>query len=220
PLDEEVEFLLNHAARYLVKDPTPGDVLSVFAGLRPLVGTASGEGGTAEISREHTLLISPSGLVTITGGKWTTYRKMAEETIDKAAVIAGVEERPCVSRSLQLHGYHPASEALGQFREYGSNAEALVDVLREDIRFAKDLHANLPYVAGEVLWAVRHEMARTVEDVLSRRTRALVLDARASMEAAPLVASLLAEELGHDDQWVHEQIAAYNELAKGYVLGR
>ncbi len=217
-LDEEIEFLLRHAAKYLVKDPTPADVLSVFAGLRPLVGNPEGEGGTAGISREHVLMISNSGLITIAGGKWTTYRKMGEDTIDKAALIAGLDERPSVTATLRLHGYHPASEALGQFREYGSDAELLVGLLREDLRYAEPLHENLPFLNGEVVWAARHELARTVEDVLSRRTRSLLLDARASIEAAPIVATLLAEELGHAKEWADNQVAEYTSLAQGYLI--
>jgi len=218
PLEEEIEFLLRHAAKYLVKDPTPADVLSIFAGLRPLVGNPADEGGTAGISREHALLISKSGLVTITGGKWTTYRKMGEDTIDKAAVVAGLDERPSVTNTLHLHGYHPASEALGQFREYGSDAEQLVELLKEDLSYAEPLHPNLPFLVGEIVWAARHEMARTVEDVLSRRTRSLLLDAQASIEAAPFVAALLAETLGHGEAWVEEQVEAYTELAEGYLI--
>lgn len=218
PLEEELDFLLRHAAKYLVKDPTPDDVLSTFAGLRPLVGNAEGEEGTAGISREHTLLISQTGLVTITGGKWTTYRRMAEDTIDKAAIIAGLDEKPSTTESLQLHGYHAASEALGQFREYGSDAAQLVSLLKEDLRYAAPLHPNLPFLVGEIVWAVRYELARTVEDALSRRTRSLLLDARASIEVAPHVAELLAEELGYDEAWAEQQVKTYTALAKRYLI--
>ncbi|MCH7638502.1 MAG: glycerol-3-phosphate dehydrogenase/oxidase [Bacteroidetes bacterium] len=218
PLEEELDFLLRHAAKYLVKDPTPADVLSTFAGLRPLVGNPGDEDGTADISREHALLISKTGLITITGGKWTTYRKMGEETIDKAAVIAALEERPSVTEELRLHGYHAASEALGQFREYGSDAEQLVELLKEDLRYAEPLHPKLPFLTGEIVWAARHEMARTVEDVLSRRTRSLLLDARASIEAAPAAAALLAEVLEQDEAWADEQVEAYSDLAEGYLI--
>ncbi len=218
-LDEEIEFLLRHASRYLVKDPTPADVLSIFAGLRPLVGNAAGDSGTAAISREHALLISNNGLVTITGGKWTTYRKMGEDTIDKAAVVAGLDERPSVTSTLRLHGYHPASEALGNLREYGTDAAQLVELLKEDRYFAELLHPNLPFLVGEIVWAARHEMARTVEDALSRRTRSLLLDARASIEAAPAVARLLSETLGRDEDWEVEQVAEYTALAMRYVIG-
>ena len=219
PLAEEVAFLLRHAARYLTRDPTPADVLSVFAGLRPLVGKAEGEatGGTAALSREHALVIAPSGLVTITGGKWTTYRKMAEDTVDQAAALAGLDERPSVTRALRLHGYHEDAASFGPLRAYGADAPALRALMDED-GLAAPLHPAFPVVGAEVVWAARHEMARQVEDVLARRTRALLLDARASMEAAPAAAALLARELGRDDAWAEAQVAAYREVAQGYLI--
>jgi glycerol-3-phosphate dehydrogenase len=217
PLEEEVLFLLEHTARYLTRDPEPEDVLSVFAGLRPLVGGGD-DGDTASISRDHTLHIAPSGLVTITGGKWTTYRKMAQDTIDQAATVADLEDRECVTATLPIHGFHRNTEAFGALAEYGSDAPELQALIREDARYAAPLHAGHPVVAGQVVWAVRHEAARTVEDVLSRRTRMLLLDARASIEMAPGVAALLAEELGRDKIWIEAQVEAYTELALGYLI--
>ncbi len=217
PLDEEWDFLLTHAARYLSKDPTPADVLSTFAGLRPLVGNGQ-NGGTASLSRDHTLHIDRSGLVTITGGKWTTYRKMAEDTIDSAAVVAQLEERPSVTKDLRLHGWHDDDASLGDLAGYGADAEALRHVLAEQPGWDQPLHPKLPYRRGEAVWAARREMARTVEDVLARRTRALLLDARASIEAAPIVAALLAQELGRDAAWEKAQVAAFETLAAGYLL--
>ena len=184
PLAEELDFLLSHTARYLTQDPRPEDVLSAFAGLRPLVAMGNGE-NTAAISRDHTLNISRSGLVTITGGKWTTYRRMGEDTIDHALVLAQLEERPSVSQKLPIHGYHRNPGIFGDLTSYGSDAPAVKDVFEEDPRFGKPLHPEMSTRAGEVIWAVRHEMARTVEDFLSRRTRTLLLDARKSMEMAP-----------------------------------
>ncbi len=217
PLDEEWDFLLTHAARYLSKDPTPADVLSTFAGLRPLVGNGQ-NGGTASLSRDHTLHIDRSGLVTITGGKWTTYRKMAEDTIDSAAVVAQLEERPSVTKDLRLHGWHDDAASLGALAVYGADAPAVGAVLAEQPGWDQPLHPKLPYRRGEAVWAARREMARTVEDVLARRTRALLLDARASIEAAPIVAALLAQELGRDAAWEKAQVAAFETLAAGYLL--
>ena len=217
PLKEELDFLLEHAARYLTKDPAPDDVLSAFAGLRPLVSLSHDE-NTAAISRDHTVHISRSGLVTITGGKWTTYRKMAEDTIDQAAMLAHLDERPSVTATLNIHGYHNHPEQFGPLAVYGADAPAVQKVCREEPSYGKLLHPALPTRAGEVIWAVRHEMARTVEDVLSRRCRALLLNARAAMAMAPQVAGLMARELGKGSDWQDEQVAAFNELAAGYLV--
>lgn len=217
PLPEEIDFLLTHAARYLTRDPSPADVLSVFAGLRPLINTG-GSQETAALSRDHALLIANSGLVTITGGKWTTYRKMGEDTVNAAAPLAGLEERRSLTGHLRIHGWQEGTAPEDPWSVYGSDAVELKRLASEDPSLEKPLHPNLPYRACEVVWAARREWARSVEDVLARRTRALLLDARASMECAPAVAALLAGELGHDEVWQKEQVTAYCALAKGYLL--
>jgi len=217
PLQEELDFLLAHAARYLTKDPNPADILSMFAGLRPLVSMGEKE-NTAAISRDHTLHISNSGLITITGGKWTTYRKMAEDTVDQAAVVAHLYEQPCATKDLNIHGFHRNAAKFGALAVYGSDARGLQDLIRQDPAYAVPLHPNLNTVLGEVVWSVRHEMARTVEDFLARRTRALLLDARASMEAAPQVAACMAAELGRDEVWQQDQVARYRDLAQRYLM--
>jgi glycerol-3-phosphate dehydrogenase len=218
PLPEEIDFLLEHAAQYLVRDPTRADVRSTFAGLRPLVGGEEQGSSTSALSRDHTLSISGSGLVTITGGKWTTYRKMAEDTIDHAATVAELDDRPCGTRTLHIHGYHEEAEQFGPLAAYGSDAPAIDALIRSEPRFGEVLH-DAPLVrAGEVVWAVRNEMARTAEDFLSRRTRLLLLDARAAIAAAPRVAALMAAELGRDERWRSEQVDVFRELARGYLL--
>ncbi|HYO13230.1 MAG TPA: glycerol-3-phosphate dehydrogenase/oxidase [Thermoanaerobaculia bacterium] len=217
PLPQEVEFLLTHAARYLTRDPAPGDVLSCFAGLRPLV-RASKAAKTAALSRDHAILVSPSGLVTITGGKWTTYRRMGEDVVSQAALVAGLDERPSRSADLHLHGWVESPNPRHPWVEHGADAPALARLAAEAPGWDEPLHVNLPYRICEVVWAARHEMGRTVEDVLARRTRALLLDARASAEIAPRVAEILAAELGRDEAWQHRQVEEYRELAKGYVL--
>ena len=218
PLAEELDFVLRHAARYLTKDPTPADVRSAFAGLRPLVGSPDEEGGTAALSRDHTLHISATGLVTITGGKWTTYRKMAEDTIDQAATLAGLPDRPSPTKTLSIHGAHAHASTFGALQAYGSDAPAIQALTRADPALAERLHPRRPTLAAQVVWAARAEMARSVEDVLSRRTRELLLDARVSMEMAPRVAELLAVELGRDEAWQAEQVEAYRSLARGYLI--
>ncbi len=217
PLAEETEFLLVHAARYLTKDPRPEDVLSVFTGIRPLVVSAAEE-NTSALSRDHTLHISQQGLVTITGGKWTTYRRMAEDTVNQASLLAGLETRPCTTTHQRIHGYHVDPARFGDLHFYGSDAVALEGLIHSESRHGVRLHPNLPVRAGQVAWAVRHEMARTVEDFLSRRVRALLLDARASIEMAPAVAGIMAAELGRDKDWEEEQVRAYTKLAGGYIL--
>ena len=219
PLDEEVDFLLAHAARYLAHDPTRADVLSVFAGLRPLVRPAD-ERDTASISRDHTLTTSASGLVTITGGKWTTYRRMAQDTVDQAIVVGGLDPAPCTTETLDLHGHVGQTTAPSFVARSLYGAEApLIDALEDERpELARPLDDALPYRMSEIVWGVRHEMARTLEDSLSRRTRALLLDARAALRAAPAVAAVMAAELGRDEAWQRAQLAQFAELAAVYRL--
>ena len=217
PTHEELRYLLDHAGRYLARAPRPQDVRSVFAGLRPLVGKR-GTADTSDLSRDHTLRVSPRGLVTVTGGKWTTYRQMAEDAVDRAADVAGLDARPPATKDLRLHGFHESADAFGPLRRYGADAPALQRLMRERPALADPLHRDLPFCKAEVVWAARHEMARTVEDVLARRTRALLLDARAAIEAAPATARLLADELGRDDDWIQSQVRAFEKLAEGYAM--
>lgn len=216
-LPEEIDFMLKHAARYLNKTPTSKDVLSVFAGLRPLV-SATDEKNTATISREHTLHISQRGLVTITGGKWTTYRKMAVDTIDAAVKQAQLASSVSRTKDLPIHGFCKDADQYGHLAVYGSDAPAIQTLLQENPAYRLPLHSALPYLAGEVVWAVRYEMARTVEDVLSRRTRALPLNARASIEMAPKVAELMAAELGLSKTWQKNQVESFQKLARNYLI--
>jgi glycerol-3-phosphate dehydrogenase len=218
PLEEEVEFLLVHAARYLTKDPKRSDVLSAFAGLRPLVASHGGDGDTSHISREHTITVARSGLLTIAGGKWTTYRKMAEDVVDAAATLADLDLRECVTRSLNIHGYHVHADRFGSLAAYGSDAIEVQQLVDSNAELAASIHPRLDALVAEVVWAVREEMARTVDDFLARRTRSLILDARAASEAAPLVAATMAGELGRGPEWARAETEAFQTLAQGYLL--
>jgi glycerol-3-phosphate dehydrogenase len=216
-LDEEVDFILETAGLYLEKKPSREDVLSVYAGVRPLAKAGDGA-NTAALSRDHVIHIDKSGLLTITGGKWTTYRNMAQGAVDQAATLADLPEKPCLTRNLNIHGFHPNADKFNSLSFYGSDAPAILKLADYDSTLGERLDAELPYIAAEVVWAVREEMARTVEDVLARRTRALFLNARAAIRMAPIVASILAKELGRDDKWSADQVAAFVQIAHGYQV--
>jgi len=219
PLHEEVAFLVEHAGRYLERAPRPGDILSTFAGLRPLLRGRIGS-PTKKLSREHAVLVSDSGLVTITGGKWTTYRRMAIDAVDHAIRVGGLVGRPSETDLRKLHGYQEGvDDDQGPLGVYGSDASHVAALCQERPEWNQPLHPTFPYLSGEVIWACRHEAARTVEDVLARRTRALFLDARASAEAAPQVAALLAAELNREPAWQQIQVAEFRKLAAGYLPG-
>jgi glycerol-3-phosphate dehydrogenase len=219
--EEEIDFVLATAGQYLTKAPTRKDVLSVFAGIRPLVRSTNAAGNsvnTASLSRDHVIHIDRSGLVTICGGKWTTYRHMAEDCVDQAATLAQLPERPCVTHHLHIHGFHADAKDFGSLSVYGSDARQMRELISWDITLGEKLHAALPYIKAEVVWATRHEMARTVEDILARRTRALFLNARAAVEMAPKVADLMAAELGWDTAHRAKQLATFLQVASNYTL--
>jgi len=215
-LPEEIDFILETAGMYLQKAPSREDILSVFTGIRPLVG-ARDDQNTASLSRDHTIIIANSGLLTIAGGKWTTYRQMAEDCVNHAATLAGLDARPCATARLNIHGYHKSPEKFGSLALYGSDAPALQDLLRADSQRREAIHPDLSALCGEVVWAVRFEAARTIDDFLARRTRSLFLNARAAMQAAPRVAALMAAELGYDKQWEYDQVAGFRDIGAGYL---
>ncbi len=215
-LDEEIDFLLTHAARYLTNDPSKNDIRSIFVGLRPLVIEADAK-NTAAISREHTINISRSGLVSIAGGKWTTYRKMAEDVVDQIILLGDLEPMSSLTENLQIYGYHQHANIFGEFERYGSAATSLQMLLDEKPNYRNKLHPNYFHVEGEVIWAVRNEMARGIEDFLARRTRLLFLDVRVSLKIAPKVAELMANELGYSNEWRHLELLNYSKLAHHYL---
>lgn len=218
PLEEEIDFVLETVGRYLTRKPNRADVLSMYAGLRPLAKQREGQ-RTAEISRGHRVLIADSGLVSLIGGKWTTYRSMTEDVLDQAVARFGLKTGPCITADLPIHGKPVTpSSATDHLACYGSDAEVIRAMIAADPAMGERLHPSFPYTLAEVLFAVRHEMACTVEDVLARRVRLLFLDATAALEAAPKVAALMARELGKDEAWVAEQLAAFAALTAGYRM--
>jgi len=217
PLPEEVDFILENVARYMAKDPSRSDVLSVFAGLRPLVSGVEDE-DTAKLSRDHTVLVSESGLVTVTGGKWTTYRKMAQDVVNQAALVAGLVEQTCGTESLRIHGWLKQIDRDDPLHVYGSDGPAIRELARSNRRLGEPFDERLPVTGATVVWAAQHEMARTVEDVLARRTRSLLLDAQASIDIAPEVARLLAKQLRKSRKWQKQQVEAFTEVASGYKV--
>ena len=221
-MPDEVEFILRNANRYLSKDPSHSDVKSVFAGQRPLVHPGGTGGSTKSISRNHEVFVSTSGVVTIVGGKWTTYRKMAEDTMKHVVAVGGLEERPCVTESLRVHGSmdrdDPGLPAHDPERMYGSDATIVSGIAADDPELARSLHEELPYTGAEIVFAARHEMAGNLDDALSRRTRCTLLDAAAAIEVAPRAASIMAAELGHDQTWIDAEVREFTALADGYRL--
>ncbi len=216
--EEEIAFLLETAAQYLHEDPTRDDVKAVFTGIRPLVRATEGA-STAQLSRDHTIHVGPTGLLTICGGKWTTYRKMAEDCVDHAIQLGGLDERTCITRTLNIHGYHRNASRFGALAGYGSDAPALKAMIRAEPALGEALSDALPVVAAQVVWGVREEMARTLDDMLARRTRALQLDARAALAMAAPVASIMARELGRDAAWEQEELARFEVIAAAHLPG-
>lgn len=218
-LEEEVEFILNTAGRYLDKKPTRADVLSVFAGLRPLAAPQGDGQSTKEISRNHKIIVSNAGLVTITGGKWTTYRRMAEDTVNRAVSIAKLPKRECTTKTFRIHGYvEGGGDRSSHLYVYGTDREQLEQLMKSDSSLAEKLVEGYAYTKAEVVWAVQRELARRVDDVLARRSRILFVDARAAIKAAPVVAEVMAKELGYGQDWIDAQVSEFTVLANGYIL--
>ncbi len=217
-MEDEVQFILETAAEYLVKKPERSDVLSVFAGLRPLAAPEKEGGATKEISRGHKIIVSLSGLVTVTGGKWTTYRKMAQDAVDKATMVAGLEEEQCKTESLSIHGYLQQYDESDPFSMYGADALQIQEMITQNPSLGEPLCEAFSFCAAEVLWICQNEMVCTLEDLLARRFRALLLDARGSVTLSEKVAPIMAESLGHDRDWATQQLQEYVQLAEGYVL--
>ena len=215
-MKEEVDFIMQHISRYLGKDPSYADIRSVFAGLRPLVKSNSKI--TSAISRDHHISISDSELISITGGKWTTYRKMAEDVMEIAMYKTGMSDKECMTKELHIHGYKETTDYTAPLYYYGSDADAIQSLVKNNSALGELIHPSLPYIKAEIIWAVQNEMCMTVEDALARRTRALLLDAKAAIISAPVVALLMANEMGKDESWIKNQIDNFISVAGNYIL--
>ncbi len=229
PLVNEIDYLLEHAGRFLTRRPERSDILSVFSGLRPLVGKARTEArgaarATSKLSREHEIYTSPTGLISIIGGKWTTYRKMGEDVVDWAVQVGQLRRAPSRTANLMLRGatknaphVHWEATTDDPLSAYGTERNQLLELAEREASLSSLISPQLPFIAAQVAWAVEQEMARTVEDVLARRMRALLLDARASRQAAEPVASLMQGLLNQSDAWRHQQVAEFGELVNNYL---
>lgn len=215
-LEKEINFILATAEAYLVKPPHREDILCVFAGLRPLAANPGNTASTKEVSRRHKITLSDSGLLTIIGGKWTTYRRMAEETIDRAIREGFLEKKKCVTSGIKLTRQTGVSTS-ERFQIYGDNSVDIEKIINEDPASGSSIDPRLPYTRAEILWICRNEMPVSIEDVLARRTRSLFLNARASADIAPVVAGIMAEEFGYDQKWQEEQLESYRQLVKNYL---
>ncbi|RTY68883.1 glycerol-3-phosphate dehydrogenase/oxidase [Flavobacterium sp. ZB4P23] len=219
-LEQEIDFVLETAQRFLEKKPTRGDVLSVFAGLRPLAAPEKKGQSTKEVSRSHKIIVSDTGLITITGGKWTTYRKIAEDVIGKAIKVHNLPKKGCKTEHIAIHGNKITSvtDRENHLYIYGTDIPKILKLQEDEPLLKEKLHPDYDYTMAEVAWAIRFEMARTIEDVLARRVRLLFLDARAAIDSSEKVAQLLAKELGRDTPWAEAQTAEFRTLANGFLL--
>jgi glycerol-3-phosphate dehydrogenase len=215
-LEKEISFILQTAEKYLVKPPCREDILSIFAGLRPLAANPDNPASTKEVSRRHKITLSPSGLLTIIGGKWTTYRLMAEETLDKAIRSRFLEKRKCITSSLKLVPLNKIDTS-DRLHIYGDKSSEIKNLITENPGLGKPVDPRLPYTKAELIWICRNEMPVTIDDMLSRRTRALLLNAQASADIAIDVADLMAEEFGYNVKWKQEQVESYRQLVKKYI---
>jgi glycerol-3-phosphate dehydrogenase len=217
-LEREVNFILETVAQYLNPAPHRKDILAVFAGLRPLAASQDDDDKkTKEISRDHKIIVSPSGLITITGGKWTTYRKMASDAIEVAIKNNLLISSDSKTTKLRLHGFSITNDET-HLAVYGSDAEKIKPLWKEEEWTKEKLVSFLPYTKAEVIWCIRNEMARTVEDILARRLRILFLDAKAAIEAAPVVAEILRDELNQTEEWEEKRLSDFIEVAKAYLV--
>lgn len=216
-LEEEIGFILSTASRYLTKAPKRSDVLSVFAGLRPLAAIKGKGNKTKEISRSHKIYTSKSGLLTMVGGKWTTFRKMGEDLVDKAEKNHNWAHVSTKTKHLKIHGYKENVNYDNPLHFYGSDEEPLLELSKQN-GWDKSISDSMGVIQAQVIWAIRNEMALNIEDFLARRVRCQLLDAKESVKMAPEVAKIMAKELGKDEAWQTKEVADYLEVTSNYIL--
>jgi glycerol-3-phosphate dehydrogenase len=204
PLEEEIEFIIKHINRYCTSLITRADVNAVYVGLRPLVKQKT-KVSSALISREHHLSVSSSGLITITGGKWTTYRKMAADAVDNAAFIGKFKKEKCTTAHIPI----------GDEQEKETRMK---EILKNDISLKELVDPNYTFTKAAIVYAVKYEMAICIEDILARRMRLLFLDAKLAITLAPMVASIMASYLQKDKNWEAAEVKSFTKLADQYIL--
>ncbi|MFZ9262699.1 MAG: FAD-dependent oxidoreductase [Chitinophagaceae bacterium] len=215
-LEEEIQFIIEHFNLYNDRKILRSDIKSIYAGLRPLVKTSNNK-NTALASRDHTIIVSKSNLITITGGKWTTYRKMAKDALNNAVFVAKLPKIKCATRNLRLHGYQHRSDIHPFLEIYGKDARQIEKMMKADQSLSEKIHPDHQLTKAEVIWHVRNEMALQVEDVLARRSRMLFIDAQAAISSSRKVAEIMAAELGKDAEWVAQQVSTFDDLARCYL---
>lgn len=218
--EKEIEFIFSTIKHYFKKTPTRTDVLSVFAGLRPLAAPKEQGKSTKEVSRSHKLILSNSGLISIIGGKWTTYRQMAEEIVNAAADVAHLPEKSCRTHHFKIHGYQLGVKIDGNnaLYYYGADQEKIEKMMTNDSYLSNKIHPKYTYTFAQIQWAIEHEMAESIEDVLARRIRLLFLDARAAIDSAKPVAEFMAKLMQKDESWIEKQVQDFYSTAKNYLL--
>ncbi|MBK8518160.1 MAG: glycerol-3-phosphate dehydrogenase/oxidase [Saprospiraceae bacterium] len=191
---EEINFVIENFNSYMTHHLTLHDIQSVYAGLRPLVKKKNIT-STADLVRDHTIVVSDSGLVTITGGKWTTYRKMARDVVNRAIRTSSLHYERSQTKSLHL---------IIKTNEDTTNQSVII-------------HPDFPYTTSDVHFAIDEEMACTLEDILARRVRLLFLDAKAAMKVAPDVCKILQTRFNHSDEWYKSELETFYLTAKKYL---
>jgi glycerol-3-phosphate dehydrogenase len=213
--EEEIDFILENAGHYMARKPTKKDILSTFAGLRPLAAGGE-EGSTKEVSRHHKVLVSPTGLISVLGGKWTTYRKMGEDAVDNAIIVGALPPRKCQTENLPIHGFETNADWSDPLHVYGSVRKKIRKrIKRHEEQSLSDKFELYPAM---IRWAVRKEMAVTLEDMLSRRHRALLFDAKEARHIAPEVAAIMAKHLGKEEDWIKAELAAFDKISSDYLV--